>query len=39
VLAVAGCLQSAWYITLVMQQFWHIWLCKTRQVGQVLGGS
>lgn len=24
---------SAWYISLVMCQFWHIWLCKTRQVG------
>lgn len=24
--------QSAWYITLVLCQFWHIWLCKTRTV-------
>jgi magnesium-transporting ATPase (P-type) len=24
--------QSAWYITLIMCQFWHIWVCKTRQV-------
>jgi magnesium-transporting ATPase (P-type) len=24
--------QSAWYITLVCCQFWHIWVCKTRQV-------
>ena len=22
--------QSAWYLTLVMSQFWHIWLCRTR---------
>ncbi|GBF90642.1 p-type atpase [Raphidocelis subcapitata] len=24
--------QSAWYCTLVMCQFWHIFMCKTRQV-------
>jgi magnesium-transporting ATPase (P-type) len=23
---------SAWYITLILCQFWHIWCCKTRQV-------
>jgi magnesium-transporting ATPase (P-type) len=23
---------SAWYITLIMSQFWHIWFCKTRRV-------
>ena len=22
---------AAWYITLIMCQFWHIWLCKTRR--------
>jgi len=22
--------QSAWYVTLIMGQFWHIWTCKTR---------
>jgi hypothetical protein len=25
-------LQSAWYVTLICSQFWHIWLCKTRSV-------
>ncbi len=24
--------QSAWFITLVSCQFWHIWVCKTRRV-------
>jgi magnesium-transporting ATPase (P-type) len=24
--------QTCWYVTLVMCQFWHIWVCKTRQV-------
>eukprot|EP00892_Ulva_mutabilis_P001291 jgi/Ulvmu1/11162/UM071_0046.1 len=23
---------GAWYITLIMCQFWHIWFCKTRRV-------
>jgi magnesium-transporting ATPase (P-type) len=23
---------AAWYITLIMCQFWHIWTCKTRRV-------
>ena len=23
---------ASWYITLIMCQFWHIWLCKTRRV-------
>ncbi|KAF6263646.1 hypothetical protein COO60DRAFT_1698701 [Scenedesmus sp. NREL 46B-D3] len=23
--------QSAWYVTLICSQFWHIWICKTRQ--------
>lgn len=23
---------AAWYITLIMCQFWHIWFCKTRRV-------
>ena len=23
---------AAWYITLILCQFWHIWLCKTRRV-------
>ena len=23
---------ASWYITLIMSQFWHIWLCKTRRV-------
>lgn len=29
-----ACVQSnaAWYITLIMCQFWHIWFCKTRRV-------
>ncbi|WIA28646.1 hypothetical protein OEZ86_011182 [Tetradesmus obliquus] len=22
--------QSAWYVTLICSQFWHIWFCKTR---------
>eukprot|EP00775_Hariotina_reticulata_P010474 gene10474-10632_t len=22
--------QSAWYVTLICSQFWHIWVCKTR---------
>ncbi|KAF8072642.1 Atpalpha [Scenedesmus sp. PABB004] len=22
--------QSAWYVTLISSQFWHIWVCKTR---------
>jgi hypothetical protein len=25
--------QSSWYVTLIMNQFWHIWTCKTRTVG------
>lgn len=29
--------QSAWYITLVCCQFWHIWNCKTRQVRLAAG--
>lgn len=24
--------QSAWYVTLISSQFWHIWVCKTRVV-------
>jgi hypothetical protein len=24
--------QSAWYVTLICSQFWHIWVCKTRVV-------
>lgn len=24
--------QAAWYLTLIMCQFWHIWVCKTRLV-------
>lgn len=24
--------QSAWYVTLICSQFWHIWACKTRVV-------
>lgn len=24
--------QAAWYVTLICNQFWHIWNCKTRQV-------
>jgi hypothetical protein len=24
--------QSAWYVTLICSQFWHIWFCKTRAV-------
>ncbi|MEW5296914.1 MAG: hypothetical protein WDW36_000160 [Sanguina aurantia] len=24
--------QNAWYVTLVMSQFWHIFVCKSRQV-------
>jgi sodium/potassium-transporting ATPase subunit alpha len=23
---------SAWYVTLIMCQFWHIWFCKTRRM-------
>lgn len=23
---------AAWYITLILCQFWHIWFCKTRRV-------
>eukprot|EP00879_Flechtneria_rotunda_P033136 GHRR01036672.1.p1 GENE.GHRR01036672.1~~GHRR01036672.1.p1 ORF type:complete len:117 (+),score=10.16 GHRR01036672.1:158-508(+) len=23
--------QSAWYVTLISSQFWHIWVCKTRE--------
>lgn len=23
---------SVWYITLIMSQAWHIWVCKTRRV-------
>jgi magnesium-transporting ATPase (P-type) len=23
---------TAWYITLILCQFWHIWFCKTRRV-------
>lgn len=30
--------QSAWYITLVMNQFWHIWNCRTRTVSIVSHG-
>lgn len=36
--------QSAWYVTLICSQFWHIWICKTRVVsgyqgkGQLLVG-
>jgi hypothetical protein len=25
-------LQSAYYVSLIMCQFWHIWTCKTRVV-------
>lgn len=24
--------QAAWYVTLICCQFWHIWVCKTREV-------
>lgn len=24
--------QACWYVTLVMCQFWHIHMCRTRQV-------
>lgn len=23
--------QAAWYVTLICCQFWHIWVCKTRE--------
>lgn len=27
--------QSAWYVTLICSQFWHIWVCKTRVVSAI----
>jgi hypothetical protein len=32
---ICAALQSAWYVTLICSQFWHIWLCKTRSVSFV----
>jgi hypothetical protein len=31
--------QSAWYVTLICCQFWHIWVCKTRVVSHVTGAA
>lgn len=28
--------QSAWYVTLISSQFWHIWVCKTRVVSYLV---